>query len=139
MRFTRSVVMLVFVAVSACTVWDSVKGLITLSAAVAKEFGSQNAIDLNTQGRLTVTFKNSDAANLPPDQREKFARLVAEYVVAHYARVDSVRSVAVGFKSEGGALGVRVSTSNTPYAWSVAELRASIDSMRTHPDSAKTR
>jgi len=137
MRCTRFVIAFALVAASACAVWDSAKGLIMLSAAISKEFGGQDAVDLSAQGRLTVTFKNSDAANLPPGEREKFARLVAEFVVAHYARIDSVNTVAVGFKSEHGALGVSVSSSSTPYAWSVRVLRAALDSLPARPDTAK--
>jgi len=137
MRSLRVAIALTFLALPACAVYDAVKDLVTLSSAISKEFGSQADVNVSAGKRLTVTLKNSDAANLPAADREHFARLVALFAVAHYPKIDSVDTVAVGFKSERGALGVKVTTSSTPYAWTVRELRAMADSLPARPDSTK--
>jgi len=137
MRARRVACVLALVALPACGIYDAVKDLVKLSTAISAEFGSQAEVNVTTGKKLTVTLKNSDAANLPAADREHFARLVALFVVAHYAKVDSVDTIAVGFKSERGALGVKVTTSNTPYAWSVRAVRAMADSLPARPDSTK--
>jgi hypothetical protein len=138
MRAVQRIGALALVLLAACGVWDTVKDLVKLSASVSKEFGGQADINIADAGRLTVKLKNSDAAKLPDAERENYARQVAEFIVTHYAKADSLSTIAVAFETQRGALGVTVSTSSGPYVWKVPELRASADSARAHPDSAKT-
>ena len=139
MKIPRVFLLLALAALPACAVYDAVKDMVKLSAAIAVEFGGQNGVDVSAGKRLLVTLKNSDAANLPPADREQYAHRVAQFVVLQYAKIDSVDTVAVKFMSEHGALGVKVTGSTEPYAWTVRSLRPSLDSARAHLDSAKTR
>lgn len=113
---------------SACSDVGELRDLRVLSASISTQYGTAASINLSNGARLTVTFQNSKYSELPDSSREDFARRVAQYAFAQYARRDSLTEIRVGFRSVRGAGGLSVSHSEVPYAWPRAELKAAADS-----------
>jgi ferric-dicitrate binding protein FerR (iron transport regulator) len=127
------------VALVGCGTMGDLREVMALQAAVSKQYGEQTAINLSNGSLLTVTFQNSRYADLPSSERNDFARGVAEFAFAHYARRDSLRSVSVGFRSVKSAGGFSLSTTDAPYSWPAGELRTAADSGEKAPEKSARR
>jgi hypothetical protein len=100
-----------------------VKDLQAVSAGISTTFHEPGVnVNVNNGQYLTVLFVNSRFAGLPESARADTARLVAEFVRDHYARYPGLSTVAVGFRSEAGVAGFSMSSQETPYIFSAAEL-----------------
>ena len=102
MRLSRTAIL--SVAALGCTMVGELKGLVTLQRRLAAEYHT-NAISVNINNavHLTVTFANSPMGQLPEDEREGAARGVATFVLGHYPRADTLRTITVAFSSRTSA------------------------------------
>jgi hypothetical protein len=109
-----------FAAVLACA---DLTEILSLQQSLAHEFGT-SAISVNLHGSayLSVIFSNSPIAALTDSAQAAFARRVAEYVRDHYSHYERLQSIQVGFASERGGFGVRVTSTRVPYQFTPAEL-----------------
>lgn len=76
------------------------RDLLELQQDIATHF-STPALSIDTQNGsvLTVTFQNAAVADAPEEQREEFARRVAEYVRDYYPGYGNLSRVVVTFSN----------------------------------------
>lgn len=109
-----------FAAALACA---DLTEILSLQQGLVREFGtSAISVNLNGSGSLSVIFSNSPIAALTDSARAAFARRVAEYVRDHYAHYERLQSIQVGFASEKGGFGVRITSTRVPYRFTPSEL-----------------
>lgn len=108
--------------VSACGAVADLGELATLSGALSDRYGAPAHVNVHNGTHLTITFQNAPAAELGPAEREAFAREVAEFTRTTYSRAHELAEIRVGFSETSGVGPVRVTRTEAPYHWSIAEL-----------------
>jgi hypothetical protein len=122
----------------ASTACADIAELVVLRRGLSQRF-PQGSISINlTNGTaLRVVFVNSAVADQPEAARARTARQVAEYVRDNFSRFDSLQTISVGFTRSRKLGPVRTTSTDAPYSFTPAELRAPRAVPR--PDSAAAR
>ena len=139
MRLSRTAIL--SVAAFGCTMVGELKGLVALQRRLAAEYHT-NAISVNINNavHLTVTFANSPMGQLPEDEREGAARGVATFVLGHYPRADTLRTITVAFSSRTSAGPLTITRGGNAYRFAPAELRAALQAgQKAAADSSAVR
>lgn len=131
----RRAVPFLLLALAGC---GDLAALAALQRGIAAEFHAADvSLNIANHARLTIVFVNSPMTAQTPEQRAVTARRVAEYVRDHYARFDSLTTIAVGYSAKQSAGPVAITSTVVPFTFTPAQLRAAPPAA-TH-DSAAAR
>ncbi len=118
----RRAVPVLLLALAGC---GDLAALATLQRGIASEFHVADvSVNLKNHDQLTIVLANSPLNAQTPEQRAVTARRVAEYVRDHYARFDSLTTIAIGYGAKQSAGPISVSSTVVPFTFTPAELRA---------------
>lgn len=101
-RIFLAIVLISSVLASACVreVVKTLSEIQTVHTALTKRFGDEVHVNVNEAGQvlvITVSFINSGLNQKTPEERFKRAAEAAKIVKTHYARINSVDTIWVGF------------------------------------------
>jgi hypothetical protein len=101
-----------------------IRDLGSLSGQLAQEFHAPASLNLSNGSHLRITFQN-----LPPGMyasadsgRQQFARDVARFAKAHYAKASQLQDITIAFTQVTNAGPVSVTRSDAPYSFPVRDL-----------------
>ena len=108
-----------FIAISllsGCTAISDARATLEQIFALQKQLqaafpGETIRVSESTSGQLSVDLVNSRLASLPADERAARTLHIATFVRNHYGRAGAIQTISIVFKSETGAAGFKVSTS----------------------------
>lgn len=112
------------VALSSCT---EIRQLAELQQDISRRFATPaTSVEIYNGTVLSVSFANSSIGGQSDDQREVFARKVAEYVRDHYAGYPGLSAVAVSFTNVSSTGPITLTSSQSGYTYTVSELEEAI-------------
>jgi hypothetical protein len=122
MRHSRYVALAILLTASAC---GDLKDIMAVSTAVQEHYHMPASINLNNGSHLAITFQNASVQSLKLDSAglDGFARGVAAFAKAHYAKAPQLEDVTVAFATVSSTGPLTVTRTEAPYRYRASELK----------------
>jgi hypothetical protein len=121
MRYLRWLTLAALVAAAGC---DDLKDIMAVAGAVEKQYHMPVHVNLNNGSHLAITFQNASLESMKLDSTgaDGFARNVAAFAKAHYAKQAELEDVSVVFARVSSAGPLTVTRTDAPYVFKASEL-----------------
>lgn len=113
-----------FAAIALAVACADLKALMDVASAIQDKYHMPASINVNNGTHMAITFQNADVASMKLDSAGMydFARGVAAFAKAHYAKGSELEAVSVGFATVSSTGPITVTRRDAPYEFRAAEL-----------------
>lgn len=121
MRFLRWLTLAGALSAVGCA---DLKDIMAVAGAVEKQYHMPVNVNLNNGSHLAITFQNASLESMKLDSTgaDGFARNVASFAKAHYAKRAELEDVSVVFARVSSAGPLTVTRTDAPYVFKASEL-----------------
>jgi len=100
------------------------KDIMAVAGAVEKQYHMPVNVNLNNHSHLAITFQNASLESMKLDSTgvDGFARNVASFAKAHYAKRAELEDVSVVFARVSSTGPLTVTRTDAPYVFKASEL-----------------